>query len=83
MRLDAAKPSIPLVICMFFKDSLFKPMQSYDCVTELVIFFNGISKFFTANPAWIQGKSQQDSPVCHVFTCKAKVSEEEKERWKL
>lgn len=72
MRLGAAKPSIPLVIHMVFKDCLFKPMQSYDCVTELVIFFNGISKFFTANPAWIQGKSQQESPVCCVFYLQSK-----------
>lgn len=74
MRLCAAKPSIPLVIHTVFKDCVFKPMQSYDYVTELEGFFNGISKFFTTNLAWIQ-ENLSNTPCCVMFsTCKAKVS---------
>lgn len=60
-------------------------MQSYDCITELVIFFNGLSKFFTANPAWIR-ENLSKAALCVLFLiCKAKVSvySEEGKKWKL
>lgn len=73
MQLDAGKPSMPLVIRMFFKNCLFKPTQSSNCVTELVFFLlMGCQKFFTANPARMQRKSQQDPPVCYVFYLQSK-----------
>jgi len=75
MILDAAKPGIPLGIGMFFKDCLFQPMQNYDCVTELVIFFLMGYQSFSQQILHVSRENLSKTPPCVMFfTCKGNVS---------